>query len=72
MDTSKLEEAVKILEEASPENMDIAEILGVVVDDFADLYRSKNKAQFVKQKKDLRKTLKVFKRKIENMTYRDL
>ena len=43
MDTSKLEEAVKILEEASPENMDIAEILGVVVDDFADLYRSKTK-----------------------------
>lgn len=72
MDTSKLEEAVKNLEEASPENMDISEILGVVVDDFADLYRSKNKAQFVKQKKDLRKTLKVFKRKIENMTYRDL
>ena len=72
MDTSKLEKAVKNLEEASSENMDTADILGVVVDDFADLYRSKNKAQFVKQKKDLRKTLKVFKRKIENMTYRDL
>ena len=72
MDTSKLENAIKNLEEASPENMDIADILGVVVDDFADLYRSKNKSQFMKQRKDLRKTLKVFKRKIENMTYRDL
>lgn len=72
MDTSKLEEAVKNLEEASPENMDIAEILGVVVDDFADLYRSKSKSQFMKQKKDLRKTLKNFKRKIDNMTYKNL
>lgn len=72
MDTSKLEEAVKNLEEASPENMDIAEILGVLVDDFADLYRSKSKAQFMKQKRDLRKTLKIFKRKIINMTYKDL
>lgn len=72
MDIKKLEDAVTNLENACPETMDIADVFGVCVDDLADLFRSKTKAQFMKQKRDAKRSLKHLYRKLNNMTFKNV
>ena len=69
-DNEKFKEAVKSLEDVSPENMDFAEVLGVVVDDIADMYRANDSKKFIKEKSDARRSLKILLRKLNNMTYK--
>lgn len=68
----KLTEAVKNLSEVDERFDDIFEVLGIVVDDVADMYKANDSKQFIKQKSDARKTLKIFKRMIDNLTFKQL
>ena len=72
MDYQKLEESMISLENACPENMDIADIIAIVVDDIADMYKAKSSRQFMKQKRDARNSIKILKRKFNNMTFKNI
>ena len=72
MDYQKLKESMTSLENACPENMDIADIIAVVVDDIADMYKAKSSRQFMKQKRDARNSIKILKRKFDNMTFKNI
>ena len=71
MNIEKFNEAVKALEDACPDNMDFAEVIGVMVDDIADLYRAKDSKEFIKQKKDARNTLKAISKMLSNVTFKN-
>lgn len=68
----KLEEAVKHLSEVDPSYEDTFELFAILVDDIADMYKASSSREFTKQKSDARRTLKLFKRKFENMTFKSL
>lgn len=72
IDYNKLEESMVSLENACPENMDIADVIAIVIDDIADMFKAKSSRQFMKQKRDARNTIKVFKRRFENMTFKNI
>lgn len=71
MDTVKLSESIKALEDIDPSFSDLFEELGILVDDTADMLKAKNPQQFIKQKRDCRATLKLFRRRINNLTYKN-
>ena len=71
MDTVKLSESIKALEDIDPSFSDLFEELGILVDDTADMLKAKNPQQFIKQKRDCRVTLKRFRRRIDNLTYKN-
>lgn len=68
----KLNEAVKSLSEVDERYDDLFELLGVFVDDVADLFRASSSKEFNNQKSDVRITLKIIKRKIDNLTYKNI
>jgi hypothetical protein len=70
MDISKLEEAVKSLSEVDESYSDIFEELGVLISDIGDVINSKQKSQFMKQKRDARQTIKHFTRRFNNLTFK--
>lgn len=71
MDTAKLNEAIEKLSEVDESYSDIFEELAVLVSDIGDCINSKQKAQFMKQKKDARITLKHFTRRFNNLTFKN-
>lgn len=68
----KLNEAVKNLSEVDERYDDLFELLGVFVDDVADLFRAGSSREFNKQKADARITFKTIKRKIDNLTFKSI
>lgn len=72
MDITKINDAVKNLSDVDERFDDFFELLGILIDDFADLYKAKDSKQFNKQKRDARITLKTVRRKFENMTFKNL
>lgn len=68
----KLNEAVKNLSEVDERYDDLFELLGVFVDDVADLFRASSSREFNKQKADARITFKTIKRKIDNLTFKSI
>lgn len=68
----KLSEAVKNLSEVDERYDDLFELLGVFVDDVADLFRASNSKEFNKQKSDVRTTFKIIKRKVDNLTFKNI
>lgn len=68
----KLNEAVKNLSDVDERFDDFFELVGILVDDLADLYKATDSRQFNKQKKDARNTFKTVRRKFENMTFKTL
>ena len=71
MDTVKLSESIKALEDIDPSFSDLFEELGILVGDTADMIKAKDSQQFIKQKRDCRSTLKHFSRRINNLTYKN-
>lgn len=71
-DLNKLSEAVKNLSEVDEKFDDYFELLGILVDDIADMYKAKDSRTFVKQKSDARRTLKSVKKVLDNMTFKGL
>jgi len=71
MDTTKLEEAIKALSEVDPSYSDLFEELGILVGDIGDCLKSKSKPQFIKEKRDARRTLKHFTRRFSNLTWKN-
>lgn len=71
MDTTKLEEAIKALSEVDPSYSDLFEELGILVDDIGDCLKAKAKSQFIKEKRDARRTLKHFTRRFSNLTWKN-
>lgn len=72
LNLDKLSEAVKNLSEVDESFEDFFEELGILVDDIADMYKAKSSTEFNKQKKDARITFKSVKRKIDNLTFKQL
>lgn len=68
----KLSEAVKNLSDVDEKFDDYFELLGILVDDIADMYKAKDPKQFINQKTDARKTLKIVKKHLDNMTFKSL
>ena len=58
----KIEKVMEILEGIKSENMDIYDVSAVLISDINDMMKAKNSKQFLKQKRDLRKTLKFLKK----------
>lgn len=71
-DLKKLSEAVKNLSDVDEKFDDYFELLGILVDDIADMYKAKDSKQFINQKSDARKTLKIVKKHLDNMTFKSL
>lgn len=53
------------------EGFDIYDLLGILVLDVADMENAKSASQFKKQKIDCRNTLKILRRKFNNLTYKN-
>lgn len=68
----KLNEAVKNLSEIDSSYDDYFELLAILVDDIADMYKAKDSKAFTHQKSDARKTLKIVKRRLDNATFKML
>lgn len=68
----KLNEAVKNLSDVDERFDDFFELVGILVDDLADLYKATDSKQFNKQKKDAKNTFKAVKRKFGSMTFKTL
>jgi len=66
----KIEKVMEILEGIKSENMDIYDVSAVLISDINDMMKAKNSKQFLKQKRDLRKTLKFLKRMITNEKFK--
>lgn len=71
MDREEITKAVKSLSDVYPEYNDIFDLLGILVDDFSDMYKATDKRQFLNQKKDCRITLKYITRKLKNLTFKN-
>lgn len=61
---------MEILEGIKSENMDVYDVSAVLISDINDMMKAKNSKQFLKQKRDLRKTLKFLKRMITNEKFK--
>lgn len=66
----KIEKVMEILESIKSENMDIYDVSAVLISDINDMMKAKDPKQFLKQKRDLRKTLKFLKRMITNKKFK--
>lgn len=66
----KIEKVMEILESIKSENMDIYDVSAVLISDINDMMKAKDSKQFLKQKRDLRKTLKFLKRMITNKKFK--
>lgn len=71
-DLEKLNQAVKNLSDVDEKFDDYFELLGILVDDIADIYKAKDNKQFIHQKSDARKTLKIVKKHLDNITFKSL
>lgn len=71
MDTTKLKDAIEKLSEVDESHSDIFEELAILVSDIEDCIKSKNKSQFMNQKRDARITLKHFTRRFNNLTFKN-
>ena len=65
----KIEKVMEILEGIKSENMDIYDVSAVLISDINDMMKAKDPKQFLKQKRDLRKTLKFLRRMITNRKF---
>lgn len=70
MDLKKLQDAVNNLADVDPSYDDIFELLGILVDDVADMMKQKSSEGFIAQKRDARDTAKLLYRRIQNMTFK--
>lgn len=69
---SKLNEAVSSLSEVDESYEDYFELLGILIDDIADLYKAKDSRSFTKQKSDARQTLKEVRKRLNNATFKNI
>lgn len=71
MKNEKLLKAVENLSEVDDRYDDIFELLGIAVDDVADMLKQTNSRNFQKQKHDARDTLKILYRRVQNITFKN-
>ena len=71
MDLTKLKESVNNLSEVDPRFDDIFELLGILVDDVADMMTQKTSEGFIRQKRDARDVAKLLYRRIQNTTLKN-
>lgn len=61
--------SIRELQDVLFEIGDVFEDLGILIDDVAQLYFADDRKVFLKEKKDLRQTMKTIKRDIDNATF---
>lgn len=71
MNVDKLKDAVNSLSEVDPKYDDIFELLGVLVDDVAQMMAQKTSEGFTLQKRDARDVAKLLYRRIQNTTLKN-
>lgn len=70
VDAEKIKNAIDELDVACKDNGDLFDVIGILVGDFADVISANSPSQFLKQKRDCRRTLKILLRYLNNLTYR--